>query len=245
MCWLSYGPIVKREIPGSEFFITDPVLVLFAGYLETRLASLELAFHPLQTLLPRPRSRPVPTTALGIYVPISTVIVASSLLPRLGRALVTSSSAIDPEIKREPQGGLEDKKIDNLVLGIGLASFAGSSDPKCLCPAPVLSFAGVVFAAVKSTAAGSFTGENGSSVAGVGSSVTCRPSLSSKNRPQQAHQCVPVLGIGWPKEEMYAAQPDSNEHTQMDGLFFGLHTKSTNTPAAFPTRTLAERLMTL
>jgi hypothetical protein len=116
MCWLSYGPISKGRFPEVSFFITDPVLVLFAGYLETRLASLELAFHPLQTLLPRPRSRPVPTTALGIYVPISTVIVASSLLPRLGRALVNSSSAIDPEIKREPQGGLEDKKIDNLVL---------------------------------------------------------------------------------------------------------------------------------
>lgn len=72
-----------------------------------------------------------------------------------------------------------------------------------------------------------------------------RPRIGSSTRIKGARG----LGIGGPKEETCTPPPppaqDSDEDTQMGGSFFGLHSKPTITPAPFPSRTLAERLVNL
>jgi hypothetical protein len=101
-------------------------------------------------------------------------------------------SSADLEIEREPQDGPEDRKIDNPVPDIYLVSFAGASDPKHLGSSSGLSFARIVFAAVKSGATDSSTGENGlmapamAHLRPVTSALVSSPSPTSR-RPRPPH----------------------------------------------------------
>lgn len=232
----------------------------YVHYLETRLAYLEsllannnIPFPPAESFPdlapPPPPPSQTPTTA-SFPPPIATANSATQLGPSPQQLLTPIDPALtadEPmqglEIKREPftnnPENMEEKKLDNLVSDIGLVSFAGASDPRYLGSASGISFARVVFAAVKSSASGANGDQNG--VGGEGGSSgprRFRPRIGSSTRIKGARG----LGIGGPKEEL---APDDDEDTQMGGSFFGLHTKPSIVPAPFPSRTLAERLVNL
>lgn len=148
--------------------------------------------------------------------------------------------------ERSPQNldSLEDKKLDNLVSDIGLVSFAGASDPRYLGSVSGISFARVVFAAVKSSATSSGNGDqNGAAAAGgsLSGPRRVRPRIGSSTRIQGARGLGIGASGGAAKEE--AVDLDEDDDTQMRDSFFGLHTKPTIKPAPFPDRTLAERLI--
>lgn len=163
---------------------------------------------------------------------------------------LTSGDAAAPEsrVKRErsPQNldSLEDKKLDNLVSDIGLVSFAGASDPRYLGSVSGISFARVVFAAVKSSATSNGGGDQNGAVATGGSSSgprRFRPRIGSSTRIQGARGLGIGASGGSAREE--AIDVDEDDDTQMRDSFFGLHTKPTIKPAPFPDRALAERLI--
>lgn len=234
----------------------------YVHYLETRLAYLEsllannnIPFPPAESFPdlapPPPPPSQTPTTASFPPPPIATANSAAQLGPSPQQLLTPIDPALtadEPvqgglEIKREPvttgRENTEEKKLDNLVSDIGLVSFAGASDPRYLGSASGISFARVVFAAVKSSASGANGDQNGAGGEGGSSGPRrFRPRIGSSTRIKGARG----LGIGGPKEELV---PDDDEDTQMGGSFFGLHTKPSIIPAPFPTRTLAERLVNL
>lgn len=167
--------------------------------------------------------------------------------PALTSSDVARVALPEPKLKRErsPQNldSLEDKKLDNLVSDIGLVSFAGASDPRYLGSVSGISFARVVFAAVKSSAtSGSGVDQNGATVAGGSSGPRrFRPRIGSSTRIQGARGLGIGASGGSAKDEEVDA--DEDDDTQMRDSFFGLHTKPTITPAPFPARILAERLI--
>lgn len=168
--------------------------------------------------------------------------------PALTSGDVPRVAAPEPKLKRERSppntDSLEDKKLDNLVSDIGLVSFAGASDPRYLGSVSGISFARVVFAAVKSSATSSSSGDqNGATVVGGSSSGPrrFRPRIGSSTRIQGARGLGIGASVGPSKEE--AIEADEDDDTQMRDSFFGLHTKPTIMPAPFPSRILAERLV--
>jgi hypothetical protein len=129
---------------------------------------------------------------------------------------------------------LEGKKLDSLVSDIGLVSFAGASDPRYLGSVSGISFARVVFAAVKSSAPAA--GEQN----GLEHSKGRHKRIGSISRIRGSQG----LGIdGAAAKEETETEVDAD--TQMRDSFFGLHTKPTISPAPFPTRAVAERLVRL
>lgn len=105
----------------------------------------------------------------------------------------------------------DENKLDKLVSNVGMISVAGASDPRYLGSTSGISFARVVFAAVKS------------SVSGANSD---KGSTRSTSDPSRA--AAKAIGPGG---------------TSMRDSFFGLQTKPTITPAPFPDRDLALRLV--
>ncbi|KAI5821311.1 fungal-specific transcription factor domain-containing protein, partial [Pyronema omphalodes] len=190
---VGYDPITKREIPRSYVHYLETRV----SYLENLLTSSNITFAPAEDFpdLPPIQTTPsntisTPTTATSLYAPSLPAIPS-------------------PSVKRESSEGLEGKKLDNLVSDIGLVSFAGASDPRYLGSVSGISFARVVFAAVKSTSgAAGKDDKNGASL-----------------------------------EKGKSGQVDAD--TQMRDSFFGLHTKPTISPAPFPTRPVAEKLVHL
>ncbi|KAA8913718.1 hypothetical protein FN846DRAFT_897080 [Sphaerosporella brunnea] len=233
-CVHSYDPITKREIPRS-----------YVHYLETRVAYLEslltannVAFSPaddfpdlppIQTsssALPTPtavNAPPLPTVSSPTGMPIDPALQGQS-----------GSGRLSPRIKRESSEALDGKKLDSLVSDIGLVSFAGASDPRYLGSVSGISFARVVFAAVKSSTPGGSEQSGGEQAKGRHKRI----GSTSRSRGSRG------LGMGGAatKEE---PETEEDADTQMRDSFFGLHTKPSISPAPFPTRPVAERLVRL
>lgn len=167
--------------------------------------------------------------------------------PVLTNGDVLRATVSEPRVKREKlsqnSDSLEDKKLDNLVSDIGLVSFAGASDPRYLGSVSGISFARVVFAAVKSSATSSGSGDQNGPAASGGSSGPrrFRPRIGSSTRIQGARGLGIGASGGSAREE--AIDADEDDDTEMRDSFFGLHTKPTIAPAPFPGRALAERLI--
>lgn len=126
---------------------------------------------------------------------------------------------------------------------IGLVSFQGASDPRYLGSVSGISFARVVFAAVKSSAANGAKEEQlGGKDAKSGRNFRGRIGSTTRVRGSRG------LGIGGAatKEQLGEGEDqDEGAEDQMRDSFFGLHTKPTIAPAPFPTRATAERLVRL
>jgi hypothetical protein len=201
-------------------------------YLETRVAYLEsllttnnITFSPADDFpdlppiqnsavaLPTPtalNAPPLPTVASPTGMPIDPALQSQG---ETGRQ--------SPRIKRESSEALDGKKLENLVSDIGLVSFAGASDPRFLGSVSGISFARVVFAAVKSS----------------------NPAAADQNGADQPKGRNKRNGGPAAKEEPENEVQDPD--TQMRDSFFGLQTKPTISPAPFPTRSVAERLIRL
>jgi hypothetical protein len=130
---VGYDPITKREIPRSYVY-----------YLETRLSYFE-------SLLV---SNNIPFKPADAYDPDSKVEDGAIQSPS-----DTKSSGSDAVVKVETDvEGLQEKKkqedaekLNSLVSNIGMVSVQGASDPRYLGSTSGISFARVVFAAVKSS----------------------------------------------------------------------------------------------
>ncbi|KAF1956962.1 hypothetical protein CC80DRAFT_491826 [Byssothecium circinans] len=146
---VGYDPITKREIPRSYVY-----------YLETRAAYLE-------SLL---QKNNIPFSAAEEFNPSFQPANGSAQRPgssagglpqqRNGSANLPSS-----DISKEESDKYDRKKLDNLVSNIGMVSVQGASDPRFLGSTSGISFARVVFAAVRSTVSGS-SSERGSNRGG-------------------------------------------------------------------------------
>ena len=138
---VGYDPITKREIPRS-----------FVYYLETRLSYLE-------SLLV---ANNVPFKPSDAFDPDSTIGdggLTRSPAEEKAAAIGEGIKVESPEGRREPEESTDDKKekdaeeLDKLVSNIGMVSVQGASDPRYLGLGSGISFARVVFAAVKSSVA--------------------------------------------------------------------------------------------
>lgn len=130
---VGYDPITKREIPRSYVY-----------YLETRLAYFE-------SLL---ASNDIPYKPAEAYDADSKVEDAGLRSPTENRPAHKDGSV---KLESEPEGPQEQKKqedaerLNKLVSNIGMVSVQGASDPRYLGSTSGISFARVVFAAVKSS----------------------------------------------------------------------------------------------
>ncbi|KAF2642746.1 hypothetical protein P280DRAFT_273241 [Massarina eburnea CBS 473.64] len=141
---VGYDPITKREIPRSYVY-----------YLETRVAYLQSLLH----------DNSISFAAAEEFNP--------SFQPANGSTPRPASSSGGPpqqqrngsnppaDMTKEESDKYDRKKLDNLVSNIGMVSVQGASDPRFLGSTSGISFARVVFAAVKSTVSGS-SSERGS-----------------------------------------------------------------------------------
>ncbi|MCJ1435347.1 Fungal specific transcription factor [Xylographa pallens] len=137
---VGYDPITKREIPRAYVYYLESRV----SYLESLLSGRGIAFAPAEDF------------DLGT----KPIIVDHSSLqsPGLERASQHNGSNKSPEGSGEsiPATGWDHKqdeaeKLDKLVSNIGLVSVQGASDPRYLGSTSGISFARVVFAAVRSS----------------------------------------------------------------------------------------------
>lgn len=142
----------------------------------------------------------------------------------VGESLVVASNgATRRGHKARGQGSREDwekehdeaNKLNNLVSNIGMVSVKGASDPRFLGSTSGISFARVVFAAVRS-------------------SISITASDKGSARPLKSGS----TGHG-------SAGPACSNGTSMRDSFFGLHTKPTIKQAPFPDRKLGKSLVDL
>jgi len=237
------------SLPSVGHWTSPSILTVdsYVHYLETRVAYLEslcstndVAFSPADDFPDLPpiqtsSAMSAPTTATAVNAPL--LPGASSPTGTPADPALNGSGRPSPRIKREASEGLEGKGLDSLVSDIGLVSFAGASDPRYLGSVSGISFARVVFAAVKSSApgAGSPSELNGSD-----------PQKGQDKRIRSNSRVRGSRGLGMggaATKENPEAEVDAD--TQMRDSFFGLHTKPTVSPAPFPTRPVAERLVRL
>ena len=143
---VGYDPITKREIPRSYVY-----------YLETRVSHLEsllqdnaIAFAPADDF------NPSASSANGSASSRPPSAAGSTLQPRNGNA-----KAAPAGLSKEESEKYDREKLTKLVSNIGMVSVQGASDPRFLGSTSGISFARVVFAAVKSSVSGS-SSERGS-----------------------------------------------------------------------------------
>lgn len=171
---VGYDPITKREIPRSYVYFLEARV----AYLEKTLRDHQIEFKEavafdeeeaikVEAGYDQDRPQMAGSEASAGAETLSTTVVESDRLtrqkadkaaqvPRLGR---NPESEQDAENSRDYEK--EDNwRIHNLVSNIGMVSVQGTSDPRYLGSTSGISFARVVFAAVKSSVAGN-VGERG------------------------------------------------------------------------------------
>ncbi|KAF2493140.1 hypothetical protein BU16DRAFT_512873 [Lophium mytilinum] len=141
---VGYDPITKREIPRSYVYYLETRV----SYLESLLQDNSIAFAPPEHFEPSyPSGNGLPS-----HKPTSS---AGGDAHRNGGAK-KSESAIKEENEKYDR-----EKLTKLVSNIGMVSVQGASDPRYLGSTSGISFARVVFAAVKSSVSGA-SSERGS-----------------------------------------------------------------------------------
>lgn len=134
---VGFDPVSKREIPRSYVY-----------YLETRLVNLEAILDANNLSYPPPHEDFAISDAIkpGVNVPYPVLEDESPAqsTPKSPLAL-HESSTLDPALKELDEG----TKLDNLVNNIGMVSVQGASGSRFAPSTAGISFANVVFAAVK------------------------------------------------------------------------------------------------
>ncbi|KAI4951618.1 hypothetical protein J4E86_007034 [Alternaria arbusti] len=138
---VGYDPITKREIPRSYVFYCETRI----AYLESLLRDNSIPFQDADDFNPAFASNGAATPR-----PIS-----AAPPPRNGNTKPSAAQA------KEESDKYDREKLTKLVSNIGMVSVQGASDPRYLGSTSGISFARVVFAAVKSSVSGS-SSERGS-----------------------------------------------------------------------------------
>jgi hypothetical protein len=139
---VGYDPITKREIPRSYVFYCETRI----AYLENLLRENSIPFQDAEDFNPAFVSNGGSVTPRPI---------SAAPPPRNGNINPTAAQA------KEESDKYDREKLTKLVSNIGMVSVQGASDPRYLGSTSGISFARVVFAAVKSSVSGS-SSERGS-----------------------------------------------------------------------------------
>ncbi|KAF2020827.1 hypothetical protein BU24DRAFT_416501 [Aaosphaeria arxii CBS 175.79] len=132
---VGYDPITKREIPRSYVYYLETRVT----YLESLLKEKDIAFSAAEEFNP---------SFEGTNGSTSNTNYNGSAPARNGTARAASSST------KEENERYDREKLTKLVSNIGMVSVQGASDPRFLGSTSGISFARVVFAAVKSSVSG-------------------------------------------------------------------------------------------
>jgi hypothetical protein len=130
---VGYDPITKREIPRSYVYYLETRL----SYFESLLVSNNIPFKPAEA-----------------YDADSKVEEGGVQSPSDGKSSASETTVkveIDLEGAQERKKQEDAEKLNKLVSNIGMVSVQGASDPRYLGSTSGISFARVVFAAVKSS----------------------------------------------------------------------------------------------
>ncbi|PSN73555.1 hypothetical protein BS50DRAFT_543264 [Corynespora cassiicola Philippines] len=141
---VGYDPITKREIPRSYVYYLETRV----AYLESLLQDNSIAFAPAEDFNP---SHSATSTAPG----------AAAAAAGSGPQQRNGTSKTPQALTKEDHEKYDREKLTKLVSNIGMVSVQGASDPRFLGSTSGISFARVVFAAVKSSVSGS-SSERGS-----------------------------------------------------------------------------------
>ena len=146
---VGFDPITKREIPRTYVYYLESRV----HYLEELLNENKISFAPSHDF--DLGSNPVtdPTT---VHSPFSERSNTGNHVVKRERANTGSDSGSEWEQKQD-----ESDKLHKLVSNIGMVSVQGASDPRFLGSTSGISFARVVFAAVKSSVPGGSGGYSG------------------------------------------------------------------------------------
>ncbi|KAF2193776.1 hypothetical protein K469DRAFT_550178 [Zopfia rhizophila CBS 207.26] len=142
---VGYDPITKREIPRSYVYYLETRV----SYLESLLQENAITFTPPENFTPSFQSANGSTT--------------SKPGPAAGGLTQHRNGTAKPSeaLSNEENEKYDREKLTKLVSNIGMVSVQGASDPRFLGSTSGISFARVVFAAVKSSVSGS-SSERGS-----------------------------------------------------------------------------------
>ena len=137
---VGYDPITKREIPRAYVYYLESRV----RYLEEQLSSRGIAFAPADDFevgTSKQQNHDNATADRHLASP-----------PRVERQPPSAKELVTEEDKRKAS---EARKLNNLVSSVGMVSVQGASDPRYLGSTSGISFARVVFAAVRSSISGS------------------------------------------------------------------------------------------
>ena len=225
---VGFDPLTKREIPRNYVY-----------YLESRLAYLESVLDERGIVYGGPEE-----FDLGARPVVVDASTAGTSLPRhqnaAGHAAAVNTGASrerERELELEERGGMksssrespaaastweekqdEADKLNTLVSNIGMVSVQGASDPRYLGSTSGISFARVVFAAVKSSVAGERGG--GGRVGKVAAASSSSSGVTT-------------------------SAPAAVSGTSMRDSFFGLQSRPATKRAPFPDKELGARLVQL
>lgn len=146
---VGFDPITKREIPRTYVYYLESRV----RYLEEELGKNGIQYAPSNQFDHGAKAIADPSAA---HSPLSDRSSAGHSLIKRGRANTDSEPGSEWEQKQD-----ESDKLHKLVSNIGLVSVQGASDPRFLGSTSGISFARVVFAAVKSSVPGGTSEKNG------------------------------------------------------------------------------------
>ena len=155
---VGFDPITKREIPRTYVYYLESRV----RYLEELLSDHDIAFGPSHDF--DLGSKPLKDEPQA-HSPLSERSSAKENVIKRKRANTGSDSGSEWEQKEESD------KLTKLVSNIGMVSVQGASDPRFLGSTSGISFARVVFAAVKSSVPGGDRSRRGSKPSSVGSAA--------------------------------------------------------------------------
>ena len=138
---VGFDPITKREIPRTYVYFLESRV----NYLEELLSSNGIQYVPASSDFDL-GSKPVTDHTGGFSPPVDGVQNHAVLQARARSNTETGSDAGSDWEQKE-----ESDKLNKLVSNIGMVSVQGASDPRYLGSTSGISFARVVFAAIKSS----------------------------------------------------------------------------------------------
>lgn len=189
---VGFDPITKREIPRTYVYYLESRV----RYLEELLGENGIPYAPSNEFDLGAKPVVDPSAA---HSPLSERSNVGNNLIKRGRANTGSDSGSEWEQKQD-----ESDKLHKLVSNIGMVSVQGASDPRFLGSTSGISFARVVFAAVKSAAPGGSSDRSGrgskpgslGSAAAIGSTSMRESFFGLQSKPNMKPAPFPDKELG-------------------------------------------------
>lgn len=151
---VGFDPITKREIPRTYVYYLESRV----AYLESLLSENDIKYAPSQEF--DLGAKPMLEYSNGLSEGAETSVASSNAGTSRGEKIRGKGSVQSREDWEQKQD--EADKLNKLVSNIGMVSVKGASDPRYLGSTSGISFARVVFAAVKSSVSSTASEKGGS-----------------------------------------------------------------------------------